>query len=346
MLLKDLVMIKPPVLFTIIFFSQSSAFAQSAPQNEVQGSKQAAQNPNGKIIQIFRDTKRVVAQYDIEPTDISIGTKLNVTTADGESCTGTALNRSTDKVSIDFLGCSAFSGFKVGILVERDISNESRSIQPTAPKEQVLPNEEGWKKTDRHSRGLRLALGLFYSSANEITFDSLTGSAGTTAFTGKAKYITNASPGFLIEGFSSNVDAWGFNFGLSIDGKRKLTSYETTINSGGTSVLTSGATSGDPALTISTLYFNAIYRWTMFYIPFGLNFSGVAVDNPPPALLGLKGNVGAQLGIGFLIDDRFALEIISRALTVTAQSYTSGTTTLNLGNGFLTGGQFTGKYLF
>jgi hypothetical protein len=188
----------------------------------------------------------------------------------------------------------------------------------------------------------QFGLGLGFSLASKAKFDNGTVTTGGSSytFTGDLDYknaaVLEASGRYMPE------NSWGCILGLQIDGEREFDSG--TITVAGLNVSLSSA---DSKLQVSNLFANAVYRWNQFYLPFGLNVSSAKFT----AASGFSGTsdssgaLGAQVGVGYLPDEHWALELMSRAIGFKLKTATS-TATADYGTGYLSTLIFAGKYYF
>ncbi|MEK2687857.1 hypothetical protein [Bdellovibrio sp. GT3] len=66
---------------------------------------------------------------------------------------------------------------------------------------------------------------------------------------------------------------------------------------------------------MQNFYAGTAYRWEIFYIPLALNYN-IVYFQPAPLTFGsieAKNGIGAHLGVGWFINDHFALEFIGRS---------------------------------
>lgn len=135
--------------------------------------------------------------------------------------------------------------------------------------------------------------------------------------------------------------SWGFIAGLTYDFKREFDGGELTLE-GQKFIFDEGGDNDEIQVTV--IYANAVYRWNEFYLPFGLNYSFVdyeAVGGGVDA----DGGIGAQLGIGYMLSDNFALELMSRATTLELGAKGGGYS-IKFKEGMLTSALLIAKYIF
>lgn len=158
---------------------------------------------------------------------------------------------------------------------------------------------------------------------------------------GKAEFDLQNSLAVELDARYLPANSWGFIGGLSVGAKREIESGKITI-AGSTTVVND---SGDPdKLQISILSASAAYRWNQIYLPFGLNYSSIDYDSTS-LTINAKGGIGAQLGIGFLPNDQFAIEAFSKVVAFDIDYVDSGLA-VNFTDGFVTSLTIAGKFLF
>ena len=163
---------------------------------------------------------------------------------------------------------------------------------------------------------------------------------GTNSSSGGDSEI-DFEPGFSLGYEFRSVDpsSWGASFGLEYHAKRDL--EEVTFS--GT---TFTPTSDDVAnINIVYLYANLIYRWDVFYIPFGLNIASVEYT-PADSY---NGNVKSESGVGFNfalgweLGDSFLIEYGVKSSTYSL-SEKSGSDEIDYGEGAIAVSTLSLKY--
>lgn len=284
----------------------------------------ASDATEGKITNILKGQKKAVVEWTGSPP--SVESSVIFTSEKKESCEGTVATR-TNKTTMVALGdCDIISDLKVGMAVS---TLGAKAIE----KKEVEKTEEKPSESSTVNKKLRFGIGAFLSTANKLRFDSMKFRSGGAEYTGNASYSTDNVLGLQGEISTMEQESWGFNGGVTIEGKRNLSSYEVSI--GGASG--AGSTTGGIALNVVTLYGNALYRWEKVYLPFGLNISVPSVENPSAALQNLRGGLGVQVGVGYMFNENFTAYTEVRALSFSGPANSYGTSTIELGTGFLTG---------
>jgi len=159
---------------------------------------------------------------------------------------------------------------------------------------------------------------------NFATDGTNTSSGGTSEF--------EFEPGFSIgyEYRNASANSWGASFGVEYHSEKQV---EEVSFSGETAQ----ATGNDNAtIQITHLYFNLIYRWDVFYIPFGLNVASVKYT-PPSTFIGEfedESSLGFNFALGWELGDNFLIEYGARSTTYSLE-YTNGSTVVDYGEGAL-----------
>ncbi len=208
---------------------------------------------------------------------------------------------------------------------------------PPAPAAPAAP-----MTSEANSRRWRFALGAGYILGSNTEFDDVKISAGGNTVSGEAEFDLEQTFVIAIEGRYSPRQSWGFMGGLNYEGERKI---EGGSVSGPGFQVTFGAL--NEKVQVTTLYGSAVYRWDSFYLPFGLNYSVLKYKADPSSAASVDegGGIGAQLGVGWIFQDQFALELHSW-VTTNDLKVTASTGTLDYGSGMTSNLVLVGKYLF
>jgi hypothetical protein len=164
------------------------------------------------------------------------------------------------------------------------------------------------------SGGWETAAGVLYTNYN-TKWTNLSTTEGGITESAKVDIEQEFDSGlaFVIETRSIENHSWGSILGIEYISSRKL--KQTKFNSadgedlGG---LIIKCEEDCPKIQTTNLILNTFYQWEQFYIPFGLIYSINKLD-VPDTNYEMKNAIGLNLGIGYKIDDRFLIEINSRA---------------------------------
>lgn len=100
-------------------------------------------------------------------------------------------------------------------------------------------------------------------------------------------------------------------------------------------------------LSILTVSYSGKYRWEEFYLPLGAGLASSSVSGNDGLLTkSIKTPVVFWIGVGFTPSEKIALELVSKAYSVTASTVTSNGTTLKPDPGTIAGLQINLKVLF
>lgn len=221
---------------------------------------------------------------------------------------------------------------------------EAEKEEVVEPPKELKPAKRVAKKKMKLARRVHGAAYLFYSTADEIEFDEISATSGGSSGAGDLTFKTEAGLGVGVEAFDSAPHSWGWSAGLSYEPKRKLKSFNGSINGSGFSAV---YTSPQPTFELWAVYGNATYQWEQFYVLFGLNFSSPILHKSPGATGSIKvtGTLGAQLGVGVRLAEQFGIEFTSRAIGIDMRG-DDGTTFIDYGTGYFTGAQLGVRFEF
>lgn len=100
-------------------------------------------------------------------------------------------------------------------------------------------------------------------------------------------------------------------------------------------------------MTILTGAYSGKYRWDTFYLPVAAGFSSSTVDSSGSLTKSIRTRALVSAGVGFAVHENFSLEFMTSAVSVIADSVTSGTVTIRPTElGYLTYSQISLKALF
>lgn len=230
------------------------------------------------------------------------------------------------------------------------VTPEPSDAEPETPAEAASPEsheaETDAKPVDMDGvehpkRHFSIGGSLYYNFATQLVFSNVTANSSSYTY----KYNLNAAPGIGVEIKYTMAHAWGAAVGIEADGPRTMTDF--VITGTGSTQTGSYASPSQPRLSFIDLYASARYQWDKLYLPFGLNLSGVGIDNPPIPLKDMSGSLGGQVGLGYDITTHVTVEGSLRALLVAGKSQTDSTSgTTNVQTGYLMGAQVGIKAFF
>jgi hypothetical protein len=185
-------------------------------------------------------------------------------------------------------------------------------------------------------RTTRFGLGLFLDAANKIRFKDYDNGAYKT----DVDFDTESAWGISGSVQQLPRNSWGFLASLNIYTKRDIKKIPS-----GTVLNSNGPVS---TLHMSTLDGSAAYRWQQFYIPFGLNISGLTYDDNganPNINVKVTGGIGVQFGVGYMITQNFAAELLAKGVSFTMK--TSGPSIPDETNtGIISSTNISARYIF
>jgi hypothetical protein len=201
---------------------------------------------------------------------------------------------------------------------------------PAAPSPTLAPTAT--QPVGRPSYEWRWAVGGGLGLDSKARFDEVKQTGSVFKLT--ADMTLGGALNLLAEARYMREDDWGFMGGISFDTERKVSK----ITVGGIE------SDGDFKLQITTLYANAVYQWTHWYLPFGMNFSSMKASGFDGDLDFTPG-IGFQIGVGYIFNDNWSIEGLSRSHVVEAKTVAGGVTT-DFGKGAIGTALILGKYTF
>lgn len=320
-------------IVAILVFAPCFSLAQT---QTVQSKKPASATTT--VRQVFNDRGRVVAET--ADTDLKVGDEMVITLENGKQCALPILEVRGSYLTLVSENCRYGFDIKPGHSLEKSLLSPVAAVPAAAPPQalqqaapqpqqashepQPAPLEKSLEPESTPKRRPKFALGLAFSgrTASSGTGGTATGYAGT--FTTEFEYKEGLSVSLEIR--DTPLNSWGYGIGLTYDSTREFDSG--SISSGGTTISLTG-TGGASQISSNSIEMNAIYRWTAFYIPLGLNYTAMRFT-PAPGYTGgfnIYGGLGAQLGLGVHITDAVSIEMISRASGYSLKLTQGGNTT-------------------
>lgn len=159
-------------------------------------------------------------------------------------------------------------------------------------------------------------------------------------------YTLEAEIGFtsaaLVKGEARYMapNSWGFLGSLQFEREREVDTFKV---GGVTYNVSSGA-----KLQVTTLLASAVYQWENWYLPFGLNFSSLKYT-PPSGFSGSTDStsgLGFQIGVGYLINENFSVEGMSRSASWKLSAKPTGGGETDYGTGTFSTLVVSGTYWF
>jgi hypothetical protein len=189
------------------------------------------------------------------------------------------------------------------------------AVQPTPVIQPTPSNAKPPADLDLPKPRLHGSIYAYGNSANQIHFNNVTTTAGTTTM---QEFVLNTGEagGIAAELWMSEPDHWGWSAGVTADGKRTIKSSD-SYSPQWLNVVHSDFNSPQPTLSFVTLYANAIYRWDRWYVPFGLNvsFPKLTMDPSSTTTFKMSSGLGIQFGVGFRCTEHFSLEALDRSVS-------------------------------
>lgn len=151
--------------------------------------------------------------------------------------------------------------------------------------------------------------GLSYNFNNTLTFDDVEIYNGSDSYDAEVEFETSDAVGIIFEGRKVAKNSWGFALGAEYVTVRKMKEVDVDVDGVGSG---SADVDDDHGFTTFSIYANAIYQWETFYIPFGLSYTRVDYKGDGE----IDGGFGANLGLGWQLDQKFYLEFMVKTVNV------------------------------
>lgn len=269
------------------------------------------------IKQIDVEGRRAVAETTGDFSKLHVGSEL-IAVIDGKDCFFSVTSISGTLLQLEGLRCIYISDLKVGQALEPSLFEES-------PKSEAPPIES---LKDHSERVVRLALVPYYGLGTSMGSGALEyNQAGQPTTYGGGTISTNTAPGAAIEIYESPKNGFGWSTGVSYEFKRSVSGLNAYANG---SFIGGSFMNPEPTLSLLAIYANLIYRLEDFYFPFGINFSFPSFQGGGNAFgnTTLTGDVGLQIGAGYILSSNIALEFWIEDLYLDG-STTTGAGTIN-----------------
>lgn len=281
----------------------------------------------GKVDSIV--SSRKVANLAMDYTIDESATSLFLGTKD-KNCEGLIIKREQNIFTIDISKCDVVD-LKTGASVFY-MAEYAAPAPPEPQKPEVAQVIEERDNSFKFGVGFRINNRLRFTEAKLIS--------GTSLATGTLEYTSSGNPVLLDWGFSSTKkNSWGWGAGLTYT----VLHWDTVTASGvtGSTTLTAMGTT-----TVVSPYANIIYRWENVFVPMGFNLSSFSHEGTPYFVTQNKGTLGAQLGLGVVVNKNFSFLVESKVFGFGGAAVTSGNTTLDADLGFSSGLNFMGLFGF
>lgn len=182
----------------------------------------------------------------------------------------------------------------------------------------------------------KLGLNIGFSPNYTINTTGTTTSNGTSVNV-DVTIDFDSSMEFGLDYWNSTQNSWGLISGVSTTPERK----SKTVKAAGISVPMT-----DLKISSTFLYVGAHYRWQSFYIPLGITYSinRISTNSNTNGDLKVKNGIGALIGIGWFIDDRFAIDLLGKSSVVDLESSENGVSSTDKGT--IATGTFSLRYFF
>lgn len=209
--------------------------------------------------------------------------------------------------------------------------------------DETQENQDTNEVTNSSQPMWRFALGLGYNFTGKAESDlKVTNLSSLVTSSGTVEYDVEPGANLNFEARYMAPHNWGFTVGVDLDMDREIKTGSVTV--GSETVTFTDNSSNPDSLSAVILYGNLVYQWEEFYIPFGFNIS--VIDYESTGLnVNSNGTLGAQLGIGYVINNSFAFELFSRAIGFELD-YISSNLNVRFEEGIMTDIAFRAKYIF
>lgn len=146
-----------------------------------------------------------------------------------------------------------------------------------------------------------------------LTFDGVESDAvpGATIDT-QISYASQISYGY--EYFAAASNSWGKGIGFSYQGMSKETEIKNTVTLNNTSTTTTSKPDDPDSMSVFRIYYNWVYRFEQFYVPLGLNLTGLSFDSDSNDYDSGTG-MGINFGFGWILGERSQIEFVGYGST-------------------------------
>lgn len=276
----------------------------------------------GKVDVVISSRKianlKIEAKFDDSAKSLFLGTT-------DQNCEGRIIKRDQNSATVDISKCSEVE-LKTGSLV----FFLAEEVEQNASKPETVSDEI--EKVHCFGVGFRVNSRLIFSDVKV--------SSGTSFAAGSLEYTVSGTPVSLEWNYSATKrNAWGWGAGVTYTyfNWDKVTASDST----GKATIAAGGTT-----RVISPFVNAIYRWDNVYVPMGFNVSSLSHDGTPIFINQNKGTLGAQLGLGVIVNNNFSVLFESKVFGFGGAVFTQGTTTINSEAGFASGINIMGLFSF
>lgn len=289
------------------------------------------------IKQIVR-SKNIVIIEASAVTEFRAGKIFLATFADGKQCS-LDLQESNGKImAFDSSDCNQGQSLTLSNPVEPALLVETPTLKPAA----VPRGGKSVTTASANKAPGRFSASVYYSVANQVIFKNAQVDSGSGTGTIEAAYETGNSMGFGASYMNVEDNSWGLTGSLLYEPRRKVSSL-TMKGPGGTY---NNTFSTRPEVALFLVEAGIVHRWNKAYVPLSINYSVPSLTySSNSEIWDITGYVGGQLGFGYLLSQNSAWEIFMRAIGLKATA-TDGSTSVDFGNGYLTGLGLGYKYYF
>lgn len=314
------------VALTMCRFASGQS-GESAPELEQDAPPPpiAAPVSDGQVVKLNVKQKQFVGKLNDPLAEFAVGDEATFP-AGVEQCRARMVGRKGAQILFEAPNCAGFAALKRGAGFRRTGTKAARSASSSG------------------KEGLLFVVGLGYHITNKLSFDAGQASIlGTSTSLQAAFGTTNAFELTAGAMYANRRSFGGFGF-LTYQSSRDVTNVTLTLSSGASSSSSYG--SSKPKFQVVLLEFGGLYRWSEFYLPFGLNYSLPIYEEPASSSkTEINGFFGAQIGAGYLIRSGFAFEAWLKAIGATAKT-TASSVTIDYKTGFMPGFGLQAKYAF
>lgn len=315
-------------MISMILVTQTSAFAGTV--------KQLLNEQNLAIIELKNDEKIEVGENFIVSEDknqcllevISVTQKLATVTSKACSDKGIlSLGKNVEKSLFDPKLLQTEEKTEPALAKDLAIKKEKTIAAPTEKREEPVAKE---------------GYGSFYIGyiINPKILINVTAFDSTSSDTGTFEYTFSNAVTFGWEASQFRRHSW--NNGIFVNyAALKFDKFSLTTTASGTG---SGTLSG--GMTLLTVAYAGKYRWDTNYFPFNVGFVSSTVDSTGTFTRTIAAKMLVSYGFGIALSEKFNLEFIAAANSLTSSTTTSSGTTIVPQPGFLTNFQINAKFLF
>lgn len=294
-----------------------------------------------EIKQLLNDQSLAVVELSTDEKSTMVGDSF-LASNETSQCILKILSIDGRNATASTSDCNDKSALKVGKKIEKSLFAKEALEKPSIPEKPLAPttdNVPAFKPEPMTSERNYLGFSIGYMVTPKLKIDVFA-TNGSSSESGYFEYQFSNTLRLGFEWSQFMRDSW--NNGFSVEYANPQ--FDSFTVFGTVSGSTSGTLSG--GMTLFSLGYAGKYRWDRIYLPTLIGITSSSVDSSGIFTKTLATRVLAGLGIGFLINDSFAIEFSSNSNTVAGSSVLTGGTTFTPESGNLNYWLINAKFRF